>query len=601
MSDLVSKIKEQLSLGSKVLRLVYESSPKLSILYFVSTFGSSILPAINLYLGKLIVDAIVLTITNRSNTNINSILIFTGLLFLTNTLNNLLWVFRRHSFNLLKDVFIKYAVEKIASHTSSLDVAFFENPEFHDKLEKVQREVYSRPFDSMGAATSTIGSTISLLSLVAILIRLAWWAPILLLIISIPRLFFRLHFSYYTYSITDRRSPYNRKINQLINILIGKDFIHEVKIFSLKDYLLNKFHLIYSGFLKENETLSKKGVVQGFVVDMLSTIFLTLLNLYAIFKAIMRISTIGDLTLFFNTLSRFQTIFSDLSDYISRFYENSLFLKHYFEFLEIKPQIVNSPNAQKITGHHSLQIVFNNVSFGYTPEKLILKNINLSISDGKNIALIGENGVGKTTLIKLLLRLYDVTSGEILINGKNIKEIDLESLRSEIGVIFQNFKTYEMTVTENIGFGDIKNIGNIKKIKEAAELANASTFIEKFPNQYETVLGKHFEKGEELSGGQWQKIALARAFFKDSKVLIMDEPTSALDPKSEYEVFKNLIAHTKNKSLILISHRFSTVRLADEIIVLDDGKIAEQGSHESLIKLNGKYAKLYNLQAKWYK
>ncbi len=230
-----------------------------------------------------------------------------------------------------------------------------------------------------------------------------------------------------------------------------------------------------------------------------------------------------------------------------------------------------------------------------------LKNINLKISDAKNFALVGENGAGKTTLVKLILRLYDVTSGQILINGIDIREISLENLRSSVSTIFQDFMRYETTVKENIGFGKIDKINDEKGIIEAAKLARADEFIEKFKDKYDTMLGKYFEKGEELSGGQWQKIALARAFFSHAPVLILDEPTASLDPKSEYDVFRNLISHTTRKSLILISHRFSTVRLADEIIVLHKGEIVEQGSHEDLIKLDGRYAKLYNLQAKWYK
>jgi ATP-binding cassette subfamily B protein len=385
-------------------------------------------------------------------------------------------------------------------------------------------------------------------------------------------------------------------------LLTYQEAAKEIKVFSLKDYLISRFNRFNDRFIAENRQLSRKQNLYSFVLDILGTGSYYAFMVFAAFKAVFGKITIGDLTMYSGTIRQFQNILQGIFADIARFYESNMFLTRYFEFIELKPTIVNSSIPKIIDNSRPVTIEFKNVNFTYNRDKpLVLKNINFQIREAQNLALVGENGAGKTTLIKLLLRLYDVTSGQILINGMDIREIDIASLRANVGVIFQDFMTYEMTVMENIGFGDIKRIEETDKIKKAAELSGAAEFIEKFPEEYNTMLGKYFEKGEELSGGQWQKIALARAFFKDARVLALDEPTASLDPKAEYLVFANLIKQTKNKSLILVSHRFSTVRLADNIIVLHKGEIIEEGSHEQLMVKNGHYAKLFSLQAKWYR
>ncbi len=595
------QIKTQLILAGKVIRLVFEASPTWAVFYFGTTVVNGITPTLTFYIGKVLVDAVVLAIKNPSQQNLVMIFYIAGLGFGVTIINSLFYGLSQYGWDVMKDLLIKHAVNKVLAKSAELDLSYFESPKFHDQLEKVQREIYSRPWQVMDLVVSGFASIVSLVSLSFLLFSLAFWAPFLLIVLALPRLLYRLKFSYWTYSIADDRTTQSRKVNQLTWIMTQKDYATEVKTLNLKGYFLEIYNRLNNEFIGENRKLSQKQNAYGFLLDMLGNLSFYLLYIFSAFQAVYSRITIGDLTMFAATINQFQSVLQGTIGYIARFYECNLFLQHYFAFVELKPRITSIDNPKRIDRSGPLKIEFKNVSFGYTPEKLILKKVNLTISDAKNLALVGENGAGKTTLIKLLLRLYEVSSGQILINGVDVRDIELENLRQNVGVIFQDFQKYEMTVKENIGFGDINRLNDSKGIKDAARLSGASEFIEGFEDKYNTMLGKFFEKGEELSGGQWQKIALARAFFKEAPVLILDEPTSALDPKSEYEVFRNLIAHTKNKSLILISHRFSTVRIANEIVVLHKGEIVEKGSHEELMKQNVRYAKLYNMQAKWYK
>ncbi len=602
MKSLISELRHHSSLGLKVIALVFQSSPSQATIFFASNIAKSLYPAASFYLTKLGIDAIVLAAATPSPANIRSVVIVAAAAFLLANARNIIDAITRHSYNVLKDEFGKYAIFRVADQTSNLDLAHFENPKFHDQLEKVNREIYGRPFNTLDSVVEIVANLTQIISLLALLWRFSWFVPLTLLAISIPRLIFRLKYSYYTYAITDRRSPQNRTVNILINYLTSRQYVAEIKIFELKNYLLGRFTKIYDEFLSENRHLSHKTTLRSTLLDFLDALASFALFLYVVFQAIASRVTIGDVSLFLNSSGRFQQSLGNLFHHIAKFYEGTLFLHHYFDFISLKPTIVDPSSPSHLDLTQPIKVEFRHVWFAYEPGKPVLKDISFTLADAKNLALVGENGAGKTTLIKLLLRLYDATQGEILINGKDIKSFPLATIHEAMGVIFQDFKAYELSVRENIAFGDIKKINNIGALKKAARLSGANEFVDRFPEKYKALLGRAFENSHELSGGQWQKIALARAFLRDSaKLLIMDEPTASLDPKSEFEVFKNLLSQTKDKSVILISHRFSTVRLADQIIVINKGEIIEKGTHEDLIAKSGHYAKLYNLQAKWYK
>ena len=601
MRKTFSEIKTQFVLGFKVLKLVFEASPKWASFYFGTSFLNSVTPAATFYLGKISVDAVITAINSPTQTNINTVVFLAIANLVLQTINSLFSNLAQHGYDIVKDLLTARTFTKVYNHAAELDLAYFESPRFHDELEKVRTGLGYRPEQAMNLVVEFLSSIAGLFSLSFLLVKVGWWAPLALIILSLPRLIYRMKFAYHTYSITDERTPQSRKIWQVNWLLTYKDAAAEIKTFGLKDYLVGIFTKINNEFITQNRALSKKQTIYSSFLDLFGNGSYYFLALVIIMQTIQGKLTIGDFTMLTGIIRQYQGVLQGIFAYLSRFYQNNLFLQHYFSFLEMKPKILSPKNPRKINLDKPVTIEFKDVFFGYDPAKPVLKNVNLKITNAKNFALVGENGAGKTTLIKLLLRLYDPTEGQILINNVDIREIDVLQLRQILGVIFQDFQRYEMTVRENIGFGDVSRISQTEKIIAAAKLAGADEFVEKMPNKYDSILGKWFENGVDLSGGEWQKIALARAFFSDAPVLIMDEPTSSLDPKSEYDVFRNLIAHTTHKSLILISHRFSTVRLADEIIVLDKCQIAEQGSHEELMKHPGKYAKLYNLQAKWYK
>lgn len=608
MGKLYSELSKQITIGYRILKLTFESSPKWATVYVLGNLLNSVTPAITLIVGKRLLDQIVNSIGNPSQENISRIVIITLLLFCTRAANSLFLFISQFGYESVKDYFAPFVMQKVYHQAASLDLSYFDDPKFYDKIEKVQREIGFRPVQAMYQVVDCLSSFAGLASLALIISSLSFWAPIILVLASLPYLIFQLRFSFRSYSITDVRSPENRKIWQINYLLTGKNSSKEIKVFNLHHYLLNIFKNLNLRFIKENRSLSQKQNIGNFLLDMLAIIIYLSMGLYTAFLTISAKLTIGDYTMITVAISQFQGVLGTTINFASRFYENNLFLSHYFEFMDFKPNIVNPANPVFLPPKTPFKIEFKNVFFGYDPKKPILKNLSFTLNDNINLALVGENGAGKSTIVKLILRLYDVTSGKILINGTDIRDIDLQNLRNTIGVVFQDFGQYEVSAKENIAFGDYKSLDSLndeatlEKIKKAARLSGASEFIENFPEKYDTLLGRWWEKGEELSGGQWQKIALARAFFNDhARLLIMDEPTSAQDPKSEFQLFKNLITHTKNKSLILISHRFSTVRLADEIIVLHEGKIIEQGNHKLLMKKNGHYARLYNLQAKWYK
>jgi ATP-binding cassette subfamily B protein len=376
----------------------------------------------------------------------------------------------------------------------------------------------------------------------------------------------------------------------------------EVKLFGLGEPLLKRYQELFWKFYDEDTGLARRRSI----ISLLWGIFasLTYYGAYAwiVFQTLARAITIGDMTFYLTLFRQSQQTFQGLFFNTGQLYESGLFLDNLFGFLNIIPQMPNPGTARKVNRPIQQGIEFRNVSFRYPDrQEWALHNINLLIRPGEKIALVGANGAGKTTLIKLLTRLYDPTEGQILLDGIDLREYDLNDLRDSIGVIFQDFVRFQLSARENIGFGQIKDLEDEARILAAAERGGADEVIERLPQQYDTVLGRWFEKGAELSGGQWQKIALGRAFMRDSEVLVLDEPTSALDAEREYEIFQRFRELTAGRIALLISHRFSTVRMADRIVVIENGELSEVGTHHELLLLDGTYARLFNLQAEGYR
>jgi ATP-binding cassette subfamily B protein len=423
-----------------------------------------------------------------------------------------------------------------------------------------------------------------------------------LLVTALPNLYIQFKFSHLFFGFINWRTPEGRKQGYYNQLMTNNQDVKEVKLFNIGKYLMDAYLAIFRRVHQERRRLAGKRQQANLVFNLLSKAGFYGVYGSIIYRTIQRAVTIGDMTMYAQAFTRSQEYLESILRSTSRLYEMNLFLSSFFEFMDLQSQVTSPANPQPFPAPIEKGLEFRNVSFKYPgSEKWALKNVSLTLQPGEAIAIVGKNGAGKTTLVKLLTRLYDPLEGEILLDGVNIREFDLTTYRQQIGVLFQDYTHYLLSAKENIGFGKVEEVDNMSRIVASAQKSGAHEFIEKLPNRYDNTLGKWFEQGEELSIGQWQKVALARAFMRDAPLLVLDEPTASLDPEAEYEVFRQFIELTRGKMTILISHRFSTVRLADRIIVFDEGEIIEQGSHQKLMAQNGLYARLFNMQAEGYR
>ena len=498
----------------------------------------------------------------------------------------------------------------ILEKANTLDLAFFENPEFYDKLRNASDQSSYQPTTIVSQTFGLVQTAVTLISMLAVLFHLAWWLAIIALIAPIPSFIASSRYGWRGYQLMRRQSPERRLMMYFNQIMTTDRYNKEIKLFSLGDYFITQFKQLANKFYEEKKSILVRRYMAGFLWTSATAVVNAGIYLYVAFQAVTRpaVVSLGGLTLYTQAALQTGQSFQSLLNGISSTYENNLYVNTLFEFLEYQPALVSPEQPRPLTPdaeQPGLDIEFRNVSFTY-PDKdpeteAALRNVSFTVKAGESVALVGSNGAGKTTLVKLLTRLYDPDEGEILIGGHNIKEYDLQDLRKYIGVIFQDYATYYLSARENIGVGRIAEVENEGLIAAAAQKSGADRVIERLPEGYESVLGRWFEKGVQLSGGEWQKVALARAFIRDASILILDEPTSSLDAQAEYEVFARFRVLTRGKTAIFISHRFSTVRLADHIIVLEYGRIIEHGTHNELIQLDGRYAELFNLQAEAYR
>jgi ATP-binding cassette subfamily B protein len=499
----------------------------------------------------------------------------------------------------------------ILKKSNTLDLSFFENPESYDKIRQAANQSSYQPV-SMISQTFNLGSTVvTLITLIFLLLHLAWWLAIVALIVPIPAFFSSTRYGWRGYQLMRRQSPERRLMAYFVSLMTTDTYIKEVKLFNLGDFFTNKFWRLATELYKQDKRLLLRRYSINFLWSGLTVIANSAIYLYVALQTVLGRITLGQLTLYTQTAIQVGQNFQSLLNGISSTYENTLYVNTLFEFLAYTPRIVSPENAQPLdpaVEDKGLDIEFRDVSFTYpgkdSETQAALKHVSFTIHAGEAIALVGRNGAGKTTLVKLLTRLYEPDEGVILIGGRDIKEYDLKELREQVGVIFQDYVNYYMTAQENIGVGRVDKIEQRELVMSAARQSGASDVIERLPKGYDTMLGRWFKDlkdSTQLSGGEWQKIALARAFMRDAHILVLDEPTSALDAQAEHEVFTHFHSLTRGKTAFFISHRFSTVRLADRIFVIENGTIIESGSHAELIALNGRYAELFDLQAEAYR
>lgn len=585
-------------------KLVWASSRPAALIGVFLTLVAAILPAGEAWVGKLIIDSIVEAVDLRVG-------IAEGIRFvMPYLLLEFALVFIRAITGQVRSLSDRVLQSKLTNHINSLimrkainlDLQFFENPVFYDTLQNARRRADTSALSIVRSTLQMVQQVITLVSLIVLLLRFSVWLAVIVFITAIPSFLSQSQYAERAFRAISRRAPESRLLNYLEMLLTGNEFVKEVKLFGLGENFLKQYQTLFTQFYLEDKAIAEKRTVAGLGWGLLSSLAYYGSYAWIVIRTITGLITLGDMSMFLSIFRQSQRSIQSLLDNLNSLYENNLFLDNLLTYLELEPLLAATENGLIAPSPITQGIEFRNVSFTYPgSDHLVLKDISFSIQPGERIALVGLNGAGKTTLIKLLTRLYDPTEGQILLDGVDLRNYDLGSLHQRFGVIFQDFVRYQFTVRENIGFGQIDELENVDRIKQAADRGGASEVIEDLPEGYETMLGRRWEHGQELSGGEWQKIALARAFMRKAEVLVLDEPTSSLDAEAEYEVFKRFDELMGDRIGVLISHRFSTVRMAHRIVMLQEGRIHELGSHEELIALNGAYAHLFNLQAEGYR
>ena len=583
-----------------LLRMVWATSPALSLATLVLRFIAALFPLASLWVSKLIIDLVVKAIRAQP---IDRSLVWKLLIIelLIAVASDVLGRCISLVDSLLGDRFTNHVSLKLMRHATSLDLVSFEDPVFYDKMERARRQTTAR----LGMLASLAGMAqqfLTLLSMLSAVVLVYPWLLLLLIIATIPVFLGETRFALLNYSMLYRHTPERRELDYLRYLGASSESAKEIKIFGLGNYLADRSRALFERFYTENKKLAVERTTHGALLNLAPTGAYYIAYALILMRALTGALSVGDLTLATGAFSRARSIMENLVSGLVGIAEQSLFIKDLFDFFDSKPAITSKPNALPIPKPIKIGFEFEDVSFSYPgSDKKVLSGVSFRFAAGEKIALVGENGAGKTTLVKLLARLYEPTEGRILLDGIDLRDYRVEDLRHEIGVIFQDYMRYDMLASENIAFGRIEQLTDEPRIQTSAEKSLAAPVIANLPKNYRQMLGRRFEGGVDLSIGQWQKIALARAYMRDAQILILDEPTASLDARAEFEVYQRFVELTAGKMAILISHRFSTVRMADRILVLEKGLIAEQGSHEELLSLGGKYSELFELQAAGYR
>ncbi|MBV9938810.1 MAG: ABC transporter ATP-binding protein [Acidobacteriaceae bacterium] len=583
-----------------LLRIVWQTSPALSIATLLLRAISALFPLATLWISKLIIDLVVRALRHApvDHSAIWKLLILELLLAIASDTTGR---FISLVDSLLGDRFTNHISIRLMEHANSLDLVSFEDPVFYDKMERARRQTTAR-LGMLAGLAGMAQQFLTLLSLLSAVIFFSPWLLVLLIVATVPVFFGETRFALLNYSMLYRYTPERRELDYLRYLGASNESAKEVKIFGLGKYLVERSKRLFERFYAENKGLATKRAVQGTLINLVPTGAYYGAYAFIILRALAGALTVGDLTLMVGAFSRSRNIMESLVSSLVGISEQALFIKDLFDFFATNPAIASRPDALPVPRPIRRGFEFQNVSFSYPgSDRKVLDKISFEFYPGEKIALVGENGAGKTTLVKLLARLYDPTEGRILLDGIDLRDYNVDDLRHEIGVIFQDYMRYDMLAAENIGFGRIDELQDHERITNSAEKSLAAAVVAKLPNTYQQMLGRRFEGGVDLSTGQWQKVSLARAYMRDAQILILDEPTASLDARAEFEVYQRFVDLTAGKMAVLISHRFSTVRMADRILVLENGQIVEQGSHGDLVQLGGKYAELFELQAAGYR
>lgn len=597
-------LKERLSALANLpafFKLVWQTSPSMTIGSALLRLLRSALPLLMLYIGKLIIDEVILI--SRSDGNLSAdhlwklVAIEFAMAIAADALSRAIMLMD----SLLGDLFSNHTSIKIMNHAATLDLDQFEDSVFYDKMERARQQTIGRTM-LLSQVMSQVQDIITIAFLSAGLVAFNPWLILLLLVAIIPSFLGESYFNDKSYALTRGQTPQRRELDYIRFLGASDETAKEVKVFNLSGFITDRFRSLSGQFYHDNRKLVVRRAAWGAFFSILGSAGYYLAYAIIILRTIEGKVSIGELTFLAGSFRQMRSLLESILTRFTGISQGAIYLSDFFEFFEIKPRIIPVPNALPFPDPLKSGFTFENVGYKYVnSDRWANRHLNFTLHPGEKLALVGENGAGKSTLVKLLARLYDPTEGRILLDGVDLRKYDIFDLRQNIGIIFQDFLKYQMTFAQNIAAGNIVEKDNRKLIVAAAQKSLADVLASRLPDHYDQMLGKRFADGVELSGGEWQKIALARAYMKDTQLMILDEPTAALDARAEYEVFQRFSELTKGKMAVLISHRFSTVRMADRILVLDNGELIEIGSHEELLKKGGRYAELFDLQAMGYR
>jgi ATP-binding cassette, subfamily B, bacterial len=600
MKNLLKHMRIITSTWSRVLVLIWKTNPWHVTWLLVFTFLGGLIPSLQIQVTSQIVQNAAEAIQQGSPTQLVHVAIFFG--FLQGglmILSSLLGIGQEQIQSLLQTKLANTIAIQIMEKAIELDVQYFEDDEFYDKLQRANRESSYRPYQIFWQMVTIGSQCVTLVSVLIVLLYWNWWLGLLILIAPLPSVVSQIFYGQQGYKIERERTQQYRRLSYFQFLTTNSHSVKEIRLFRLGNLFLGRYKQLYNDFYKVDSNLVKRSTRAIVPFSLLTNVVSAGAQIYAIGFTIAS-GHIGLLAGYLQAIAVVQHTLESLLWGVSQLYQNNLFVNNLFEFLDVPAyKIVNG--KRPVPERLEIGIEFRNVSFCYPgTTEMVLQDLNLFLKAGECVALVGHNGAGKTTLVKLLARLYEPTTGKILLDGVPLEEYDTFDLRRHISVIFQDFVRYEMAVRENVGFGYVEELDNDERIRIATAQSGAASFIEDLPQKYETTLGRMFEKGQELSIGQWQKMALARAFMRRAPVVVLDEPTSSIDAESESEIFGRLQHIAAGATTLLIAHRFSTVRMADRIIVIKQGKIIEDGTHEALMAVDGTYAHLFRLQAAGY-
>ncbi|AUZ54997.1 ABC transporter ATP-binding protein [Stenotrophomonas acidaminiphila] len=592
------------------LRQVWQTSPGLTLASLCLRLLRALLPVAMLYVGKLIIDEAVrlagagampplgeALASGHLDTLLELLVLELGIAIASDLLGRVV----SYADTLLSELFTNATSVRLMEHAAELDLEDFEDPELQDKLDRARRQTMGR-MNLMSQLLGQAQDMVTVISFAAGLVAYAPWLIALLALALVPAFLGESHFNTLGYSLNYSWTPERRQLDYLRQVGASVETAKEVKIFNLHRFLIDRYKLLAGRFYQANRRLARKRALWGTVLAALGTLGYYAAYAYIAWRTIRGDFSIGDLTFLSGSFLRLRQLLEGLLTGFSQVAGQALYLDDLFSFFAIEPEIRSRPDALPVPRPIRQGFVFENVGFRYPDaERWAVRHLDFQLRAGEVIALVGENGAGKTTLVKLLARLYDPDEGRILLDGRDLRDYDLDDLRANMGVIFQDFVRYHLTAAENIGVGQVDAMPDTARIRDAARRALADEVIDALPEGYGQLIGRRFKNGVDLSGGQWQKIAIARAYMRDAQVMILDEPTAALDARAEFEVFQRFKELSEQRTAVLISHRFSSVRMADRILVLADGRIEASGTHAELMAQGGRYAELFELQAAGYR